>query len=113
MGLFFKGAIPDFNSLWFNDIGYSMAYAMIFNVAWPLMEFFGFWGMRFGFRILDRGFTTCSDMRTKKTTLQQYVELYSGPVYYIHFKYSSVLNITFVTFLYGLGIPLLFPIAVV
>lgn len=30
----------------------------------------------------------------------------------MHFKYSSCLNITFVTLMYGLAIPLLFPIAV-
>ena len=30
----------------------------------------------------------------------------------MHFKYSSALNVTFVTFMYGLAIPLLFPIAV-
>ena len=29
----------------------------------------------------------------------------------MHFKYSAILNVTFVTFMYGLAIPLLFPIA--
>lgn len=29
----------------------------------------------------------------------------------MHFKYSSLLNIVFVTFMYGFGIPLLFPVA--
>jgi hypothetical protein len=113
LGFFFKGKLPDFDSYWFNDIGYSMIYAMMFNIFWPIMEFFVYFGMRFGFRLLDRGIFSCSDMKTKKTTLQQYVDIYSGPTYFIHYKYSSVLNITFVTFLYGLGIPLLFPIAAI
>jgi len=39
------------------------------------------------------------------------VNLYSGPDYLMHFKYSGMLNVTFVTFMYGLAIPLLFPIA--
>lgn len=30
----------------------------------------------------------------------------------MHFKYSAILNICFVTFLYGLGLPLLFPYAI-
>ena len=30
----------------------------------------------------------------------------------IHFKYSAILNIAFVTLMYGAGIPILFPIAV-
>jgi len=29
----------------------------------------------------------------------------------MHFKYSAILNITFVTFMFGLGLPLLFPYA--
>jgi len=29
----------------------------------------------------------------------------------MHFKYSAMLNVTFVTFMYGLALPLLFPIA--
>ena len=49
-----------------------MISAMMFNIYWPLIEFFVFWGMRFLFRVLDRGFCTCSDMVTKKTTIQQY-----------------------------------------
>ena len=40
------------------------------------------------------------------------MEVYSGPQYFIHYKYSAILNITFVTFMYGIGLPLLFPIAV-
>jgi len=39
------------------------------------------------------------------------VDLYSGPVFYIHWKYSLILNVTFVTMLYGTGIPILFPAA--
>ena len=29
----------------------------------------------------------------------------------MHFKYSTLLNVIFVTFMYGLGMPILFPIA--
>ena len=61
--------------------------------------------------MLDRGFGSCDTYRTKKTTLQPYIELYSGPTFFIHYKYSFILNVTFVTFMYGIGIPVLFPIA--
>ena len=69
LGFFFTGSLSDFNSQWFNDIGYSMAYAMIFNVAWPIMEFFTYWGLRILYRAMDRGIFSCNDMKTKKTTL--------------------------------------------
>ena len=111
LSLFFSGMVPDFNTWWFQDIGNTLIGAMLFNVYWPVLEFFVFWGMRFGFRQLDRGIFSLNSNKTKKTTIQQYVELYSGPTFFIHYKYSSILNITFVTMMYGLGLPILFPVA--
>ena len=86
---------------------------MIFNVYWPFIEFCAFYAMRFGYRVLDRGLFTCDPNKTNKITIQQYVELHSGPVFAIHYKYSALLNITFVTFMYGMGMPILFPIALI
>lgn len=102
--------MPDFNDKWFNDIGSTLVGAMMFNIYWPVIEFFVFFGMRSTFRLMDKRFKPKANT-TKKTTIQQYVELYSGPVFFIHYKYSSILNITFVTMMYGLGLPILFPIA--
>jgi hypothetical protein len=31
----------------------------------------------------------------------------------MHYKYSTILNVVFVTFMYGFGIPILFPVAVI
>jgi hypothetical protein len=110
LGVIFGRSLPDFNSTWFTDIGDTLVGAMLFNVYWPALEFFTFWGMRYGYRLLDRSFTR-DEYKTKKTTIQQYVELFSGPTFFIHYKYSSILNITFVTMLYGVGLPILFPVA--
>ena len=49
---------------------------------------------------------------TKKKQVYALIELYAGPDYIIHFKYSGILNVTYVTMMYGIGLPLLFPIAV-
>lgn len=43
--------------------------------------------------------------------MAQYIALYSGNDYVMHFKYSSVLNVVFITMMYGVGMPLLFPLA--
>ena len=48
---------------------------------------------------------------TKTTQIYKYMDLYSGPEYKIHFKYSYLLNTTYVCMMYGLGMPILFPIA--
>ena len=39
------------------------------------------------------------------------MNLYSGPEYALHFKYAGMLNVIFVTYTYGIAIPLLFPAA--
>jgi hypothetical protein len=40
-----------------------------------------------------------------------YKDLYSGADYVIHFKYSGILNICYITLMYGVGMPILFPLA--
>ena len=44
-------------------------------------------------------------------TIQAYVNLYSGPQHLMHFKYASVMNTIYTTFMYGFALPVLFPIA--
>jgi hypothetical protein len=88
---------------------------MFTNAIFPLIEFGMYFGMRFIPRWMDRGYK-CSaksqyDPPTKATTVMSYVDLYAGPEFEMHFKYSAILNITFVTFMFGLGLPMLFPYA--
>lgn len=45
--------------------------------------------------------------------MAKFKAVHGGADYIIHFKYSNVLNIAYITMLYGLGMPLLFPIAMV
>ena len=37
--------------------------------------------------------------------------MYAGPEFQIHFRYARVMNIIFVTMMYGVGLPILFPLA--
>ena len=46
-------------------------------------------------------------------TEQQYIDLYAGPTFQIDFRYSRLMNNIFVTMMYGCGLPILFPIALV
>ena len=84
--------------------------SMLINAFFPVAEFGGFFAMRLGLRCFDRGFS-CNKYKTKKKTSQGYANLYSGPEYMIHFKYSTIMNVSFVTLMYGSGLPLLYPIA--
>lgn len=85
---------------------------MIFNIAWPVIEFFLWFSVRLLKRLWDSGLSLNRNATNKKTIVD-YVELYCGPDYVIHYKYSFILNIVFITFLFGAGLPILFPIAMV
>jgi hypothetical protein len=56
---------------------------------------------------------TLNKYETKTKSIQAYLDIRCGPAYLMHFKYSTVLNTVFVTFMYGFGIPDLFPIAAI
>ena len=85
---------------------------MIFSAVFPALEACGYFSLRLLGRALDSGFTF-DKYATKKTSIQGYIDTYSGPIYMMHFKYSQLLRTVFVTFTYGFGIPILFPIAAV
>jgi len=106
------GLESDFDSSWFKVIGNTLVGTMIFTMVFPVIEALGFFSLRLFTRFLDRGFTT-DPYVTTKTSMQAYINSYSGPVYFMHFKYAGLLNIIFVTMTYGFGIPILFPIAAV
>lgn len=50
---------------------------------------------------------------SKKQTLQAFIDLYAGPEYILYSQYSSMLVMVFVSFMYGLIMPILFPICVI
>jgi len=106
----FEGMYPDLTFEWYNDIGSSFIMTMTTAAIFPIIEFCIAMGMKVTFKFLDRG-CKCSGDQTKKNTIQAYINLYSGPEYAMHFKYSGMMNMVFVVFMYGLAIPLLFPIA--
>lgn len=56
---------------------------------------------------------TMNPYNTKKSTIQQFKSVYSGNDYPVHLKYSDSLNITFLAFLYGTGMPIMFPMAAI
>jgi len=54
-----------------------------------------------------------SPYKTKSTSMAKFKAIWSGGDYVIHFKYSGMLNIAYVTMMYGMGMPALFPIAAI
>ena len=106
----FKGQYNDFTEKWYSEVGGTIVKTMTINAVVPLIEFFMFFALRNFLRLLDRGFSK-NVFQTKKKTIQQYVDVYSGSVYQIHYRYSGLMVAVYVCFMYGLGLPILFPIA--
>ena len=112
VGKIFNGIYPDYNANWFGDVGVTVCAALFSQMFWPLIEFWAFFGMRYFFRVLDqRTLIPNKYNKTSNKTLQAFENMYAGPVFSIHYKYSFIMNVTFVTFLFGPGMPILFPIA--
>lgn len=105
-----EGPFPDFNSELFRYFGALLITTMLINMVNPVVEFCISYVIRLIARMWDSS-CTLNRYRTKCTSVHQYIETRGGPVYEIQFKYASVLNIVFVTFTYGFGLPILFPIA--
>lgn len=107
-----KGHYSDFIPEWYTVVGYKLIQTMIINALFPLFEFSYSYAYIYFSRRKDVSWGGDS-YHTNQTSMQIYIEMYSGPEYMIHFKYSGILNVCFVTFMYGFGMPVLFLIAAV
>ena len=83
---------------------------MIINAFLPYITIAMGFGIPWLKKKLDSKFTN-DHYTTKKTAMAQYKDLYSGSNYVIHFKSAGVINIVWVTMMYGIGLPILFPVA--
>ena len=85
---------------------------MISNMYYPALEFFGYWSIRYIYRLIDQkwNFFINTPYNTSCKTMQNFETIYSGPVFNIHWKYAYILNVCFITALFGPGMPVLFPI---
>jgi hypothetical protein len=52
----FKGLHPDFTISWYKDVGKTIVSTMIFNMIWPIIEFFMFFFIRMIYRLKDTFF---------------------------------------------------------
>ena len=111
---FFGGMYTDLNAFWFNDIGVLIVSTMVFNSFYPAIEFFMYWGIRYLYRMIDQRSLIANDpKRTHAKTLQAFEQIYQGPTFSIHWKYAYLLNVTYMTFLFGPQLPILFPVALI
>ena len=106
----FGGIYHDYMPAWYADVGQKITQTMLINSILPYVTLTTSFLIPAIKRRLDSKFTG-SPYKTKKTSMALYKDLYSGIEYTLHFKYSGILNITYISMMYGLGMPILFPLA--
>jgi hypothetical protein len=108
----FAGIYTDFNMFWFADIGAIIIGTMTVNTIFPVIEWFGYYGMRHVARMWDQKKFWPNDMiKTSCVTIDQFVKTYHGPQFITHFKYAFVSMIVCVTLMYAIIMPVLIPLA--
>lgn len=109
------GPDSDFNEDWFSSIGDTILGSMILNIYLPVAMEFVWYSIRSLKRFLDKSKAPVNEdgvkAETKCVSIQQYVNIWAGSDYLMQFKYSAILNIVFLTFVFGPGMPLMLPVA--
>jgi len=109
---YFEGPFYDYMPDWYSNVGFKIVQTMIINAIMPYVALVTAIVVPALKQKLDRKFGK-DHYVTKKTSFAAYKDLYSGAEYFIHFKYSGILNIMYITMMYGVGMPILFLIAAI
>lgn len=81
----FRGASTDFDMQWQEIQGVDILIQMSFNIFMPLLYEFGLYIVRVMKRLRDK---RCCRRGTRCTSKMEYIQMYQGPEYLIHFKYA-------------------------
>lgn len=76
--LFRHGKIPDFNTIWFTQLGEIIVGSMVFNSVFPIMMEAGMFALRTLFRAKDKCCASGNNS-TQCITIQQFINLHAGP----------------------------------
>jgi hypothetical protein len=82
---------------------------MMINCFMPAIVILGQYTVAYIFILWDKR----GKPKTHCKSIQSYLDIYGGQEFSVHYRYSNMLNIFFITMTYGTALPLLFPIAFV
>lgn len=103
---------PDFTFFWYRSYCNVLLSTFLIALTQPQIDFLLLYLVKTVQRKNDRGWLNCCKLsKTKQTSLMKYVQLYSGPEYQIFYKYTYLLKLVFFCFMYGMAMPIVFPIA--
>ena len=105
-----QGSNPDFTAQWYELVGSAIENTMIINAFYPIITVSWLFSKYYYSRIKDRG-CKCQHKYSSSLTIQEYVMAHIGAGFSIDGRYSVLLRLIFVTLMYGTGMPLMYPIA--
>lgn len=107
---FLNGSYYDYDQKWYQNVGSKIVQTMFVNAF--IIPWVGLMTAKM-VPWLKRKRNGGDPYKTKSTSMAGFKAIWSGGDYVIHFKYSGMMNIAYVTMMYGLGMPALFPIAAI
>ena len=108
----FKGPYYDYEPDWYAEVGFLILKTMIINAILPFSALAMGWGIPWIHRKMDMKWGNDRYV-TKKTSMLSYKKIWGGGEYIMHIKNAGLLLVVFVSCLYGVGMPMLFPVAAV
>lgn len=106
----FQGPYYDYEPEWYAMVGFLIFKTMCINAFMPFVGLFTGYAIPLLKRKMDMKWGKDRYV-TKKTSMGAYKKLWSGGEYVMHVKDSGLLLVVFVSCFYGVGMPMLFPVA--
>jgi len=107
-----KHGETDFSVSWYQETGITFTLNMIITAMMPLVEFMVTQLSTKCKQCKDRGYTS-NKYQTNLRSIQEYVDLYSGPKYPLHKNCAEILLLVSMPLMYGTVMPMLYPIVLV
>lgn len=112
-----NGPYPDFTMNWYLRVGAMYTQTFVILSLSPIIDAVITWVLIRLYQKFDIG--TFSKMKpghvyeTSAKSVQQFLNTYSGPEMLFHYRYSLFMIQVFTCMLFGVGLPILFPIVLV
>ena len=103
------GPFSDYVPEWYDDVGMQIVDMMKINAVMPIINLVVAIVTP---KVMQKLDSSIGDVyKTKATSISAFKGIYGGGEYAIEEMYSETFNAIFITMLYGIGLPILFPLA--
>lgn len=110
----FRNQTDDYSAHWFESNGNLLIHIMILFAIYPLIEATLIVPFYYLLRWMDKNLHRLRDgTLTAMPSIDAYIELHAGPAFLMHYRMVSMLLQITIALLYGVALPILYPIALI